>query len=176
MQNYDGQEMVIRPTKLGKFQVLPVNYTPADMSRAPVLATVGEAQTFISRPMPRWIADERANAAEAAPHVGAYAAVLAHPSLREMRREIQELYQEACHQSKLASDAQRAAVRGMGQLSCIGRDIGAVRQGNADYQADEADDAWRAHRVACHKYELAVQAAMRDAGIPVEMFRSPVLA
>lgn len=174
-RNYDGNEMEIRVTNRGKFQVLPVSHTPGGMASAPVFDTREEAEAYIVRPMPDWIAVERAKSTAQQPFIQTYAAVLARPDMREMRRGIQELYGYASERSKLASDAQRAAIRATGQVSIIGRDIGAVRQSLADEYGDEVDEAWQAWRVACHKYELALQSAMRDAGIPVTMFRSPEL-
>jgi len=174
MRNYDGQEMEIRTTNKSKFQVLPVPHTAGDMTRAKVFDTPEEAEAYINRPMPQWVADERARAVAKEPYVEAYSAVLAMPGMLEMRRDIQEKYGYACERSRLAAAAQRAAIRGMGQVSCMGRDIGAVRQGLADEYGDELDSAWQDWAHASGAYEVAVQAAMQEAGIPVEMFRSPV--
>ena len=174
MKNYDGQEMEIKVTNNGKYQVLPHGYNAHDMSVAPVFATQSEAEAYITRPMPEYVAHERELETERAPYQSQYAAILARPEFREMRRGIQELYSEAAHQSKLHGDAQRAAVRSIGQVSAIGRNIYDVRQDNADYQADEASTAWRAWGDATHKYEVAVQEAMKEAGISIALFRSPV--
>ncbi len=175
MKNYDGQEMAIRTTNGGKFQVLPVPSTPQDMSRAPVFATQAEAEAYISRPMPEWVATERELITERMKYNVAYADILSRPELREMRREIQSLYETMMWQGKLAADHQRAVGYAIGKTSVMGRDIAAVRQQGADYQADEADRATQAWNDACHVYEVAVQQAMSEAGIPIALFRSPVL-
>ncbi len=171
MTDYNGQEMVIRTTNNGKFQVLPVAHTPADMSRAPVFATRPEAEAYISRPMPRWVADENAKQVERQKYNLTYSAILARPEFREMRGNIQDLYGESKWQAKLAADAQRAVAYSIGKISVMGRDIGAARQGTADYQASEADAAEQAWADASRSYETAVQQAMTDADIPVALFR-----
>lgn len=175
MRNYDGQEMTIRTTNGGKFQILPVPHTPQDMSRAPVFDTQAEAEAHISRPMPQWVADERGKQSERMKYNIAYSAILSRPDLREMRREIQRLYESLAWAAKLAGDAQRAVGRSIGQVSAMGRNIAEVRQGNADYQADECDRANQAWNDACHAYEVELQQAMRDTGIPIALFRTPVL-
>ncbi len=175
MKNYDGQEMTIRQTNNGKFQVLPVPYTPQDMSRAPVFATQAEAEAYISRPMPEWVATERELITERMKYNVAYADILSRPELREMRREIQRLYESLAWAAKLAGDAQRAVGYSIGQVSAMGRNIADVRQGNADYQADECDRANQAWNDACHIYEVQVQYNMSEAGIPVVLFRGSVL-
>ena len=175
MRDFDGNEMTIRATNHGKFQVLPANYTPADMTRAPVFATREEAATFTNGPMPQWLAAERAKATASQSYVQTYSDILARPDMREMRRTIQEHYGNYRERGRLAAAAQRAAVRGFGQVSCLGRDIGAVRQGVADEYGDEADQEYRLYVQAEVAYERAVQAAMRQAGIPDGMFRNPVV-
>ena len=173
--DYDGQEMTIRTTNMGKFQVLPIPHTPQDMSRAPVFATQAEAEAYISRPMPGWIATERELTARRAKYSAAYAGILSRPGLREMRREIQSLYKALAWEGKLAADHQRAVGYAAGSISVLGRDIAAVRQAGADYQADKADRASQAWFDACHTYEVALQQAMFDEGIPIAPFRTPVL-
>ncbi len=173
MQNYDGQEMIIRLTNKGKFQALPA--VSPDMTRAPVFATQQEAEAYIGRPMPQWIATERAKSIAQEPYVEPFLAILSRPELREMRRNIQKLYGYACERDRLGAAAQRAAIRGFGQVSCIGRDIGAARQGVADEYGDESDQAWAAYWKAERAYRLAKHTAMREAGIPVTMFETPEL-
>jgi len=175
LKNYDGQEMTIRITNNGKFQVLPQPCTPQDMSRAPVFATQAEAETYIVRPMPEWVATERELTIERMKYNVAYAAILSHPEMREMRREIQRLHEIWAWSSKLAGDAQRAVSYGIGHISAMGRNVAEVRQGNADYQADDATRDCQIWNDACHDYERALQQAMSDAGIPIELFRNPVL-
>jgi len=175
MNDYNGQEREIRETARGRYQVLPAGYTADDMTRAPVFASREEAEIYISRPMPGWIADERERERARLPYVEQYAAILQRPEFREQRARIQDAYAEAAHKSKLAGDAQRAAVRSTGQVSCMGRDIGAVRQGRADEGASEADETWAYHRRLSGEYETALQAAMRESGIPVELFRQSVM-
>lgn len=175
MKNYNGQEMVIRTTNNGKFQVLPERYTPQDMSRAPVFPIQSEAEAYIVQPMPQWVADENAKNSERVKYNIAYSEILARTELREMRREIQNLYEHYMWESKLAGDAQRAVAYGIGKISCMGRNVADVRQGNADYQSDQATLARQAWEDSSRSYELAVQQAMVEMGIPVELFRSPVL-
>ncbi len=175
MKNYDGQEMQIRLTSQGRYQVLPMHCSAADMSRAPVFATECEALAYIVRPMPRWVADERSRAAERDQYIDAYSSILVRPEMREKRHDIQELYSEACWRSKNAADLARAAARSMGQMSVMGRDVGATRLCYADEAADRASDDWAAYGEAYANYERALQAAMVDAGIPVALFRSPIL-
>jgi len=159
--------MKIRETNKGKFQVLREDQ---DLSRAPVFSTREEAEAYILRPIPQWRLDEQALDERRAEYRERFATLLANPELREMRRGIQEAYGEACHQDKLAGAAQRAAVLGMGQISCMGRDIGAVRQERADSQYDEVSQAWRRWNSLCAAYEAEKQLRMEAAGIPVELF------
>lgn len=175
MKNYDGQEMTIRTTNRGKFQVLPVPSTPQEMSHAPVFETHDEAEAYIGRPIPEWVATERELTTERMKYNVAYADILSRPELREMRREIQRFYSEASWASKVAGDHQRAVGRAIGQVSVMGRDIAAVRQAGADYQADDADRAWQVWNDATHAYEVALQTAMVTAEIPVFLFRSPLM-
>jgi hypothetical protein len=175
MKNYDGQEMTIRTTNRGKFQALPVPSTPNDMSRAPVFETKAEAEAYISRPMPEPVAAERELTTERMKYNVAYADILSRPELREMRKEIQSRFGEASWQSKLAGDHQRAVGYAIGKTSVMGRDIAAVRQAGADYQADESDRAWKLWGDATHVYEVAVQKLMIEAGIPIWLFRQPLL-
>lgn len=173
MKNYDGNEMIIRTTNNGKFQVLPENYTQNDMTKAPVFNTIQEAEKFIKQPMPQWLADERNIDSERDKYRQEYSKILGRAEFRDMRAVIQELYSEAKHQSKLAWDAQRAVTYKSG-TSCIGRDIADVYQSNADYQANEVDVAWKKYNDANFKYESALQYAMEESGIPINLFRSPV--
>jgi len=173
--DYTGAELTVRDTNRGRFQVLPVGYTREDMTRAPVFPTRAEAEAYCQREKPTWVADEEERQAARAPYYAAYAAVLARPAMREMRRDIQDLYQRMCWENKLAGAHQRAAARATGQISCMGRDIAAVRQAGADEQASAAGTAAQAWLDACGAYELALQQAMHEAGIPIDLFRSPVL-
>ena len=77
-------------------------------------------------------------------------------------------------QKKLAADQQRAVGYSIGKTSAIYRDIAAVQQQNADHQATEADMAESLWSNASHAYEIAVQTAMREADIPVALFRQPI--
>ena len=173
MKNYDGIEMTIRETNKQKYQVLPAQYTDDDMTRAPVFLTHEEAEAFIAQPIPKWLEEERAQDIERNQYNDTYAKILSASEMREKRAEIQELYSEAAYKSKLAAAHQRAAMMGIGMVSCTGRDIYAVRQSGADYQASEADMAWDEWRAASNKYEIAVQTKMKEAGIPIDLFRSP---
>jgi hypothetical protein len=92
-----------------------------------------------------------------------------------MRREIQSHYSDMAWQQKLAADHQRAVGYAIGKISATGRDIAAVRQQGADYQANEADRAFQIWNDATHTYEAVVQNAMIEAQIPVFLFRSPIL-
>ncbi len=145
------------------------------MSRAPVFETQAEAEAYIALPLPEWVATERELTAERMKYNVAYADILSQPELREMRREIQSLYGRAARESKLAEDHQRAVGYAIGKTSVMGRDIAAVRQQGADYQADQADMTWQAWRDATHAYEVALQTAMVAAEIPVFLFRSPLM-
>ena len=114
--------------------------------------------------------------AERAKYQAQYASVLS--QFRGIRQEIQDAYAEGKLQSKLAGDAQRAAARGNGQYSCIGRSIEGVRQEQADYQASESEEAWGTYWGLMKQYQLALQQAMVEAGIPrdkVHLFRNPVV-
>ncbi len=114
--------------------------------------------------------------AERAQYREQYVRVLA--QFREVRQAIQDAYAEGKHQSKLAGDAQRAAGMGGGQVSCIGRSVEDVRQENADYQAGESDEAWDTYWGLMKHYQLALQQAMVEAGIPrdqIHLFRNPVV-
>ena len=175
MKNYNGQEMTIRTTNQGKFQVLPVPCTPQDMSRAPVFATQVEAEAYIARPIPEWEVEETAKWTERMKYNRAYSTILSGPEMRKMRSEIQFRYERMMWESKKAADHQRAVGYAIGQTSVMGRDIAAVRQSGADYQASEADRAAQTWNDARHTYEVALQQTMHDAGIPIALFRSPVL-
>jgi hypothetical protein len=175
MKNYNGNTMVIRATNRGGFQVLPENYTAVEMTRAEVFASHDEAVAFILRPMPEPIAFERRHQAAREPHMAAYSSILSQPRFREMRESIQACYNTALHAGKLAGDMQRAAVRATGQVSAIGRDISAARQGYADGLHAETSQAWAAYDSSRQEYELALQNAMVTADIPVWLFRQPVL-
>ncbi len=165
--------MKTRITSKGKFQVLADDGRPEPM--APVFQTQRDADLWMARTT-EWRDAEAENQAVRAPYTQAYAAVLAQPELRAMRQAIQEAYGEAREQSKLAAAAQRAAVRGMGQISCMGQDIGEARQGTADYQATNADAAWADYHRKFALYSEELQRRMVEAGIPVALFRSPVHA
>lgn len=175
MRDYRGVEREIRVTNRGRFQVLPVPPNSHDMSTAPVFGTREEAEAYIRRPMPKSEVAEAEQEAERLQYRAAYAAILADPSLRDMRRDIQEQYARAASQSKLAGDHQRAAVMAGGQYSATGRDISAVRQSYADEVADGAAEEWEHHRKLSLEYERALQQRMTASGIPVELFRSPVV-
>lgn len=164
-------DITIRQTKTGKYQLV----RDGQPSRASVMGrdvfnTFAEAEVASVAMRERVKLAEQAEVdrlSRIAPYVDAYARLLQSPDLREMRQEIQGLYGEACHQSRLASAAQRAAIRGTGHVSCIGRDIGAVRQGVADECGSEAESAWGQWNNACHKYEALVDERMTEAGIPL---------
>jgi hypothetical protein len=175
MNDYNGIERIIRETNKLRFQVLPENYTADDLSRAPVFATRAEAEAYIRRPMPKWVIAESDRAAERSKYTAAYAQILSSPDMREMRRVIQGFYGEACHLSKLAGAHQRAAIRGGGQISCMGRDVGAVRQVYADEVADDASVEWSKYDTACGNYERELQRILTEAEIPVELFRTPAI-
>jgi hypothetical protein len=175
VKNYDGQEMVVRETNRSKYQVIPVPHTPHDLSCAPVFTTQAEAKAYISRPMPKWVATGRELTTKRMKYHVRYADILSRPELREMRREIQRLYETMAWASKLAAAHQRAAAHQVGKVSSTGRSVEAAWQANADYQADEATTAAHAWNDAVYIYEIAVQQAMSEAGIPVVLFRSPAV-
>ncbi len=175
LRDYDGNEFVIRTTNKGRFQVLPAGYTPMDMTKAEVFDTEAEARAWIARPMPEWQAFERRHDVIRERYLPAYSAVLAQPEFRGMREGIQDAYNAAVHAGKLAADMQRAAIRGAGQISSAGRDIGAVRQGLADEMARDTDGEWAVYDDARRAYEFSLQQALVAAGVPVWLFRQPVL-
>lgn len=175
MQDYDGNEMTIRVTHKGGYQVIPVPCTPYDMSRAPVFDTEALAIAYIQRPIPEWLKLERVKDRERKQYREKYAELLSLPEMRAMREEIQEAYQTAIYRSRIQGDQQRAAVRGAGTVSCMGRNLGDVRQAYADQLASEIDMDWDVYDDRFHKYEIAIQAAMTREGIPVSLFRGPVL-
>lgn len=175
MQDYRGIERQIRVTNRGRYQVLPVPHDSRDLSTEPVFDTREAAEAYIRRPMPKWELAERDRQVERQGYQVAYAAILADPSLREMRRAIQSQYAEAAHRSKLAADHQRAAVRAEGRISPAGRDISAARQTYADEIADESDEQWARHRQLCAEYERELQTQMTATGIPIGLFREPIV-
>jgi len=175
MRDYQGVECTIRVTNRGRFQVLPVPHNGRDLSTQPVFETREAAEAYIRRPMPAWELAERHRRAERQEYASAYASILADPTLREMRGAIQSQYSAAAYRSKLAADHQRAAVRADGQVSVIGRDISAAHQHYADEIADDSYGEWARHRQLCAEYERELQIRMTAAGIPVELFRAPVL-
>ena len=75
-------------------------------------------------------------------YCAAVASVLGLPHMRAMRRGIQETYGVAMQTDRRAAACQRAAVRGAGQISCIGRDRGVVLQGEADRLAEGVSEDW----------------------------------
>ena len=161
----------IRETKTGKFQLV----RNGELSRASVTGR----NVFVTRPEAEQAliamrariddaeVDKIEHDARRAPYIIAYAQLLQSPELREMRQNIQELYGESAHQSKLAGDAQRAAIRGAGQIFCMGRDIGQVRQGTADSMASDADGIWAAWSKASTTYEREVDRRMVELNIPL---------
>ena len=175
MKDYRGIEREIRVTNRGRFQVLPVPHDARDLSREPVFDTREAAEAYICRPMPKWELAEQDQQSERQLYEAAYVAVLAAPKLREMRQHIQEQYADAANRSKLAADHQRSAVRATGKYSPTGRDVSAVRQSYADEIADGASEEWARHRKLCAEYERELQTQMTSVGIPVELFRSPVV-
>ena len=155
----------IRVTNRGRFQVLRPD---GDLTKSPAFDTQHEAETFRHRSVPWYLVYERARAIERNQHQPFYDAILALPEMRDHRQTIQQLYSEACHRSKLAEDMRRASARS------DGRRAEKLASYGDEYSA-EAQAAWQAHRDACHAYNFALQALLAAAGIPVELFRSPVV-
>jgi hypothetical protein len=86
------------------------------------------------------------------------ARVLGLPRLREMRRQIQELYGKACAAGRRLDACYRASVYAGGSVSCLGRSIADAHVGRGDQAADVADEAWadywtaeRAYRAECSR-------------------------
>lgn len=83
----------------------------------------------------------------------AYGMILSLPHLRAMRKEIQEAFNDAAQAQKILDSRYRAAARGMGEISCIGRDVGERRLSDADRHAEDVTDLWATHRRLSDAYE-----------------------
>lgn len=164
LKNYDGENMIIRLTNKGKYQVLPKNYTKSnqygcsDMCQAPVFLTQRDAILYIKQPMPDWVRRNRQDEEARKPHYENYYRILASENLREMRREIQELYSSAAYAHKLAGDHLRAH----------GDDR------HMEHYIDEDASASSEHVKKSLAYEKLLQKEMRESGIPIKLFRSEV--
>ena len=155
----------IRTTNNHRYEVLR-NGKPVHLPEA--FQTQAEAEIAIDA-LEAQDALVQADSNERAPYNTLYATILALPELREMRRAIQEAYGEAAHKSKLASASMRAGTRAEGTVSCMGRDVGAIRISRGDDMADEADELWAYHRKLSRDHEDALLAKMDEMGCPLWM-------
>lgn len=159
----------IRVTNKGRHQVLRDG---KPVSNAGAFDTSDQAQAEIER-LQQFDAEQQAERSDRAPHNTLYASIFSMTEMREMRNAIQNAYNEAAHTSKSASAHVRAAIRVDGAVSCVGRDISAVRMSRADNIATYADDLWTYHTKLCEDYEAALLAKMRELGCPLWMRRGP---
>jgi len=159
----------MRITHSGRFEVTR-DGIPGSLGRAFSVRGAAEAYLTHRREWAAQLSQINADRREKqAPHQETYDAILQSPELRGLRRDIQEAYGEACEVSRRAAAAQRAVAYGTG-ISCLGRDIGAARQTEADRQADDADDEWETYDSLFSGYHRRLVMLMRAAGIPDDLF------
>lgn len=96
----------------------------------------------------------------------ATALILGLPHLRAMRVRIQEVYGDAADADRRLAASYRAAARRSGEITCMGRDAGAVILGHADQVAEDVAEQWETHRRLSAEYAAEVNRLCRLRGQP----------
>lgn len=94
------------------------------------------------------------------------ALILGLPHLREMHSAIRAAYSDAADADRRLASAYRAAAGAAGQISSMGRDIGAVRLANADRDAADVSELWAEHRRLSDEYAAEINRMCRIRGLP----------
>lgn len=83
----------------------------------------------------------------------AFGLILGLPHMRQMRMKIQSAYADACGAQRRLDAGYRAAARGMGKMSCLGRDMGGAMVSKSDAEASYVAELWEKYNKLSSAYE-----------------------